>query len=124
MTPRQEVADRHEIQEHDREPQSRQVRRPPPSPADPPRRERLERIDRPGDDRDEDLRVLERHGLNVRVTRRGAAHLCGPDGADHQADGQEHPADDDRFLIHRIETQRRKRVEEAQVLGFDLLDNT
>src|SRR5205807_4069369 len=55
---REEIADRHEIQQHDRKAERREVRRAPPAPPNPPRREQLERIHAPAHERDEDLRVV------------------------------------------------------------------
>src|SRR5580765_7822110 len=58
---RQKIADRHEIQQHDRETNRGKVGRPAATPANTPRREKLEGVYEPADERDENLRVLQRH---------------------------------------------------------------
>ena len=75
MALRQKVANRHEIQQHDREAESRQVRRPTSAPADAPRREDFERVHRPANECDEDLGIVQRHRLHARVSRRVGAGL-------------------------------------------------
>src|SRR5580704_942196 len=59
VTPGEEIADRQKIEQHDREADRRQIGGPPAAPADPGRREQLERVHRPADERHEDFRILE-----------------------------------------------------------------
>src|SRR5215510_10781721 len=63
MALRQEIANRDQIQQHEGKAERRQIRRPPSAPADPPRREELERVHGPAHERDEDLGVVQRHRL-------------------------------------------------------------
>src|SRR5678815_4510481 len=50
MALRHEIADRHEIEQHDREAERRQIGRATAAPADAARGEQLERVDRPAED--------------------------------------------------------------------------
>src|SRR5258706_8920374 len=121
MAARQKITDRHEIEEDNRKADRRQIRRAASTPADPARREHLERIDRPADDREEDFRILELHRLHTRLVPR---RLSRPDPADDQPYREKHPADDDRALVHRVEHLKRREapVEITKVFAFDFLE--
>src|SRR4249919_519807 len=122
---REEIGNRHEIEQHDHEPERRKIGGPPSAPADPPRREQLEGIHEPAQQRHEDFRVLERHRLHPRIAGAvAAARLRRPDPADDHPDGQEHPANDDGALVHAVQhlQRRQPRIEETEVLGLDLLE--
>src|SRR5258707_7922246 len=67
MALREEVADRHEVEQYDREADGREVRRAPSTPPDAARREQLEGVYEPADDREEDFRILQRHRLDARI---------------------------------------------------------
>src|SRR5262249_30886091 len=89
MTAREEIADRNEVQQHDTETERRQIRGAAAAPSDP-AREQLERVHRPADERNEDLRILQRHRLDARIDRTVRAPCFGgPDDADQDAEGQE-----------------------------------
>ena len=124
MALRHEIADRHEIEQHDREAERRQIGRAAAAPADRARGEQLERIDRPADDGDEDLRILQRHGIQLWKVGRVGARLRRPDGPDDQADRQADPSDDDGLLVHPVEDLERRQagVEDSQMLRLDLLE--
>src|SRR5262245_43522864 len=94
VTSRQEIADRHEIEQYDREPERRKIGRTAATPADATRGEQLERIHGPAQERDEDLGILERHVLNTQVPGRVQARLPRPYRADDHSDREEHPAED------------------------------
>ena len=63
----EEIANRDEIEQHDREADRREICGAAPAPADAARREQLERVDEPAEDSGENLRILQGHGLHARI---------------------------------------------------------
>ena len=124
VTPRQEIADRHQVQQYDREAERREVRRATPAPADATRGKQLERIHRPAEERDEDLGIAERHRLHPRIESGGGQgpRLGGNHDAGDHAHGQKNPSDHDGPLVHAVQYLQRgePRVKEPEMLRFDL----
>src|SRR6266540_2912628 len=63
MASRQKITDRHQIQQHDRKAERGQICDAPAAPPDPSRGKQLEGVHDPAHERDEDLRILQRHRL-------------------------------------------------------------
>src|SRR5215207_3030719 len=84
---RQEVPDGQKVEEDDDKANRRDPGRPPPTPADHAPRIKGEGIHAPAHQRDQDLRVCQRHRLRSRIRR--LLDLARPDAADRDTDGQE-----------------------------------
>ena len=123
MALRQEVADRHEVQQHDREPERRQLRRAAAAPADRAAREQRERVDAPA-------RRARRGSSDRPATSPAPADRASRCTCVAQMPPTSRPSVrniqpiDDRPAVHHVEhlQRRQPRVEEAEVLGLDLLE--